>query len=248
LIEWSRKLGFVIPSWNTVIEYEILRMLPPGVSGHFSRVTHTDDSEASLEHMGEQLPSHAELLGHAKVDAICYACTAASFLHGRQHEIDYLSRVQTSVAPPIISMAGAIVDAAQYLGLKRVAVGAPYEQWLLDRLVRYLEGAGFQVVRAVGLGEQADVKHAPEKATELGLHAWSDEADGLILSCSNFRTLEMIPQLERRMKKPVLTSNNAALWKMLSVTGWRGVIPEAGVLFDGAAPGAELPVRAAGAA
>lgn len=232
MAEWTRKFGYVIPSWNTVIEYETVRMLPPGMSAHFSRVTHTDDSEASLNHMAEALPSHVELLSHAKVDVVCYACTAASFLHGRAHELDYMRKLQSSAAQPIVSMAGCIVDAAHHLGLKRLAVGAPYEQWLLDRLVGYLEQSGFEVVRAVGLGEQANVKHSPDKAVELGRDAWSDGADGLILSCSNFRTLEVIPALERELGKPVLSSNNAAVWKLLSMTGSRSSINGAGLLLD----------------
>lgn len=238
MTEWTRKLGFVIPSWNTVIEYETARMVPPGISLHFSRVTHTDDSEASLRHMGEKLSEHVELLSHAKVDATCYACTAASFLDGRPHEADHLRAVQKTSANPLVSMAGAIVDAAEHLGLRKVAVAAPYEQWLLDRLVRYLAEAGFTVTRVVGLGQQANILHTPQRAIELGLEAWSPDADGLILSCSNFRTLEVIPELERRLGKPVLTSNNSAMWKMLEVVGWRGVVPDAGVLLS---PGATRP-------
>ena len=232
MIEWTRKLGYVIPSWNTAIEYETTRMLPPGVSAHFTRITHTDDSEASLNHMASELPASIELLSHAKMDVICYACTAASFLHGRQHELAYVKKLQHGAAQPICSMAGAIVDAANHLGLKRLAVGAPYEDWLLERLVRYLEGAGFEVLRSVGLGEQANIKHSPNKALELGRAAWVDEADGLILSCSNFRTLEVTPELERQIGKPVLTSNNSAIWKMLQVTGWAGTIKDAGTLVD----------------
>lgn len=230
--EWTLKLGFAIPSWNTVIEYETARMLPPGVSLHVSRIPHTDDSEASLVAMGEHFPAHLELLGHAGVDVTCFACTAAGFLHGWAYELDYLHRMQAQSPKPVVSMAGAVVEAARHLGLQRVVVAAPYEQWLLSRLVGYLESAGLTVVRAAGLGQQANILHAPSKAAELGLGAWSDDADGLILSCSNFRTLEAIPALERRLRKPVLTSNTSALWSLLSVTDWHGVIPDAGMLLE----------------
>src|SRR3974377_1148655 len=51
--QWTRKFGYVIPSWNTVVEYETARMLPSGVSAHFSRIEHTEDYAAPLVEMSE---------------------------------------------------------------------------------------------------------------------------------------------------------------------------------------------------
>jgi maleate isomerase len=228
--EWKCKLGYVVPSWNTVVEYETTRMLPAGVSAHFSRISHTNDSPESLRFMTEQFPSHVELLSHAKLDVVCYACTGASLFRGRDQDVQDIARVRTA-GMPVISAAGALVDAARHLQMSRVAVAAPYEQWLLDCLVTYLEGAGFTVVRAVGLGQQANVLHSPQAAIDLTLRAWSPDADGLILSCGNFRSLESIPEIERLMNKPLITSNTAALWSALTATEWEGSIPRAGQLL-----------------
>lgn len=228
--DWTHKLGYVVPSWNTVVEYETTRMLPDGVSAHFSRITHTDDSPASLRHMTEQFPAHVELLSHAKVDAVCYACTGASLFRGRKDDLADIARLRAS-GMRVISVASALVDAAAHLGFSRVAVAAPYEKWLLDCLVTYLEDAGLGVTNAVGLGEQANVQHSPQAAVDLALRAWTPDADGLILSCGNFRSLESIPEIERRIEKPMVGSNSAALWSALSGLNWRGTIPNAGVLL-----------------
>jgi maleate isomerase len=229
--EWTHRLGYVVPSWNTVVEYETGRMLPAGVSAHFSRIAHTDDSPASLRHMAEQFPAHVELLSHAKVDAVCYACTGASLFRGRKDDLADIARLG-SPEMRVISVAGALVDAAQHLGLSRVAVAAPYEKWLLDCLVTYLEDAGLKPTSVVGLGEQANVQHSPQAAIDLALRAWTPGADGLILSCGNFRSLESIPEIERRIGKPLVGSNSAALWSALSGLGWRGAVPDAGVLLS----------------
>ncbi len=229
--DWTHKLGYVVPSWNTVVEYETARMLPAGVSAHFSRITHTDDSPASLRHMAEQFPAHVELLSHAKVDAVCYACTGASLFRGRKEDLADIERL-CSNGMLVISVASALVDAARHLGLSRVAVAAPYETWLLDCLVTYLEDAGLQVTNAVGLGEQANVQHSPQAAVELALRAWTPAADGLILSCGNFRSLESIPEIERRIGKPLVGSNSAALWSALTGLNWRGAVPNAGRLLS----------------
>ena len=229
---WNRKLGYVIPSWNTVIEYETARMAPPDVSVHFSRIAHTDDSPGSLEFMSEQFPSHLELLLHAKLDAVCYGCTGASFYAGRDQDLRFTEALSEKVQRPVVSMAGALAAAARHLGMTRLAVAAPYEDWLLQRLVQYLEQSGFVVTAAVGLGQQANILHTPEMAVELARQAWSAPADGLILSCGNFRTLEVIPEIEEEFGKPVLTSNQAALWSLLAKTGWSGTVPGAGRLLQ----------------
>jgi maleate isomerase len=182
--------------------------------------------------MSEQFPQSVDLLMHAKLDALCYACTGASFLRGFGFDMAFMGETSRRVGKPVISMAGALVDAARHLGLQRIAVAAPYEQWLLDLLVRYLEEADFVVAKAVGLGHQANVLHTPEMAIDLALRAWTPDCEGLILSCGNFRSLEVIPEIELRLDLPVLTSNNSALWSLLSSTNSHHPIPNCGRILD----------------
>jgi maleate isomerase len=229
--QWTKKFGYVIPSWNTVVEYETTRMLPSGVSAHFSRIEHTEDSAAQLVYMSEQFPSHVKLLMHANLDAICYACTGATFLKGRAKDVEYLEGMVTLARRPIVSMAGSLVDAAKHLNVSRIAVGAPYEDWLMKLLVAYLEDSGFKITNAIGLGQQANFFHTPDAAVELANRVWTSDADGLILSCANFRTLEVVGNIEQRLGKPLITSNQAALWNLLSKSNWRGSVPGAGMLL-----------------
>jgi maleate isomerase len=240
---WSKKLGYVIPSWNTVIEYETARMAPADTSTHYSRISHTDDSPGSLQLMTEQFPKHVELLLHAKLDAVCYGCTGASFFAGREFDKRFVGGLADKVGKPIVSMAGALVDAATHLGMSRIAVAAPYEDWLLAKLVSYLQEAGFTVTNAVGLGQQANIVHSPEMAMDLARRGWTADSDGLILSCGNFRTLEVIDSIENEIGKPVLTSNQCALWSLLYSSGWRGTIQNAGRLLKELKPDSSNPIR-----
>ena len=58
------------------------------------------------------------------------------------------------------------------------------------------------------------------------------ESDGLFISCTNWRTFEIIKYLERDLGKPVITSNQAALWYSLRKIGIRDNITELGKLFE----------------
>jgi maleate isomerase len=229
---WSHKYGFIIPSWNTVIEYETSRLMPHDSSLHISRIEHTADTVEAFDHMVSSAPENVKLLADAGVDAICFACTAASFYKGRERDREFAERLSDKAGVPVVTMAGAIVESARHLGMEKVCIGAPYEQWLLELLERYLRAAGLDVLRARGLGHQANIIYSPEKAIELAENAWVDEADGIILSCGNFRTLEMLDTIEDRFRKPVVSSNSAALWNVLWASNWSGSIPNAGTLLE----------------
>jgi maleate cis-trans isomerase len=60
------------------------------------------------------------------------------------------------------------------------------------------------------------------------------DAQAIFISCSNFRTLEIIESLEARLGKPVVTSNASTMWKMLRTIGDQRAIPGAGRLFRSA--------------
>ena len=40
---WEHKLGIIVPSWNTVMEYEMQRMAGGTMSVHTERIRHTAD-------------------------------------------------------------------------------------------------------------------------------------------------------------------------------------------------------------
>ena len=87
------------------------------------------------------------------------------------------------------------------------------------------------MLNAVGLGQQANVLHSPQAAVDLARQAWTAGADGMILSCGNFRALESIPEIENMLGKPLIASNCAALWNALTAARWQGSVPNAGALL-----------------
>ena len=47
---------------------------------------------------------------------------------------------------------------------------------------------------------------------ELGLEADSQEAEAIVLSCTDMRSVEAIEELEEKLGKPVVTSNQALMF------------------------------------
>jgi maleate isomerase len=228
---WERKLGLIVPSWNTVNEYEFQRVLIPDISVHSMRIKITADDEENFTWMATQVPAASKLLAQAKVQVICYGCLAGGFIKGPGHDQEIIRDIEAATGIPGVAAAAAVVDALRAMGVSRVSVASPYEPWLNDKLAEYLKGFGIEVVALKGLGTQAHASFTPEQNAELASEVDRSESQAIFISCSNFRTLEIIELLENKLGKPVLTSNMCSLWKMLRVLGDRRSLPGAGRLF-----------------
>ncbi len=213
------------------MEYETQRMAAGALSVHTQRISHTADTEENLMWMGTQVPDAAKLLAHAKVDVICYGCTAGGFLKGPHYDRDMSAQIRASTGVPGATSASAITDALGALGAKRVSVATAYEPWLNEKVRAYLEAAGFAVLAIEGFGTQAHAAVTPDRVAALARNVDRPDAEAVFISCSNLRTLEIIEAVERDTGKPVVTSNQASLWGMLRLIGDKRAIPGAGRLF-----------------
>ena len=228
---WERKLGLIVPSWNTVNEYEFQQVIYPGMSVHSMRIKITADDEENYSWMGTQVPAAAQLLAHAKVQVICYGCLAGGFVKGPGHDQQIIKDIETATGIHGVAAAAAVVDALRALQVTRVSVASPYEPWLNEKLREYLNAFGIEVLALKGLGSQAHASFTPEQNAALAAEVDRPESQAVLIACSNFRTLEFIEPLEKTLSKPVISSNLASLWKMLRLLGDRRSMPRAGRLF-----------------
>ena len=228
---WERKLGLIVPSWNTVMEGEIQRMAGPVMSVHSMRIAHTADTEENLLRLATEAPAAAKLLAHAKVNVILYGCTASGFLKGPAGDRQVRAEIEAAAGIPVANSSLAIVEALRALGATRVSLASPYAAWLNERLRAYLEADGFKVLAMQGLGTEAHSTISSERIRALVAEVDRPETQAIFISCSNFPTLDIIESLEATHGKPIITSNASGMWKMLRILGDRRAIAGAGRLF-----------------
>ena len=228
---WEKKLGLIVPSWNSVNEYEFQRVLAPSISVHSMRLRITADDEENFTRMGKEVPGAAKLLAQAKVQAICYGCLAGGFIKGPGHDTEIIREIEEATGLPGVAAAAAVVDALRAMNVTRISVASPYEPWLNEKLAEYLKAFGVEVLALKGLGTSAHSTFTPEQNAELAAEVDRPASQAVFISCSNFRTLEIIELLENKLGKPVLTSNMCSLWKLLRKIGDRRCLPGAGRLF-----------------
>ncbi len=67
-------------------------------------------------------------------------------------------------------------------------------------------------IRGLGIRRAADLGRCyPTEAMELALRLPYQKADGIFISCTNFRTIHTLSELEERTGKSALSSNPATL-------------------------------------
>jgi maleate cis-trans isomerase len=225
------KLGLIVPSWNTVMEYETQRMAGQGTSIHSQRISHTADTEENIIWMGTQVPAAAKLLAHAKVGVVCYGCTVGGFIKGPGYDQQISEEITAATGIPGTTTVVGVMDALRLFGVKRLCVASPYEPWLNERLRDFLAKSGIAVLAIEGLGTQAHSTISPEEVEALVMSVDRPGAQAIFISCTNFGTLDIIESLEKKLGKPVVTSNSASMWKMMRLVGDRAPVPGGGRLF-----------------
>lgn len=232
---WRGRLGLIVPSSNTTNEPEFYRRLPDGVSLHAARMHLRETNAEALAAMADEIDRCADLLSTADVDAVAYGCTTGSLVEGPGYDEEIESRIAERVGVPAVATAASVKRAFDALGIESVAVTTPYVDDLNRRESEFLEAAGYEVLEIEGLGIEPNTEigaQTPETAYRRAKAVDRDEADGVFVSCTNYRTFEVIPALERDLGKPVVTSNQATLWDALRKLGVAGEVEGPGTLFD----------------
>ena len=216
------KLGFVLLATEQTIEDDAMRLCPPGLGMHFSRIPIPDSiTVESLTTAADGLGEAAALiLPDGSLDVISYACTSGSLVVGEDRVFAAL-RVGQSKAKTTSLITG-VIRALTVLNAKKIVIGTPYVYPINDMEVDYLAALGFDVLAIHGLDIEADsdmVRVTPEFIREFGNAIDRPDADALFISCGALRTLDIVDALESDIGKPVVCSNQAMLWNMLRLAG-----------------------------
>lgn len=233
---WTGRVGALIPSANAVFERDMTLALPPGVTGHIGRMKLTRDEPEQLAGLIDAAPRAADELADARVGAIAFACTTGSLDGGIGYDRKVIARIESATdGIPATSTSTALLQALEALGLGRVALVSPYEDWLDAKVVRFLDQNGVSVTAAGGFAtpEPREIEaFEPDAIASACVAVDSAEADGVFVSCTGFRGLEAAALAATAIGKPVLSSNQATLWALLGLAGLPHSTPALGSLAE----------------
>lgn len=230
---WRARLGIMVPSVNKTMEPELYRLAPEGVSLHFSRIRQVEDTLEQLTRMIEDVPKVAIELADAEVDVIAFGCTTGSLVKGPGYDKEIIEKIEDSAHIKATTTSTAVLEALKELGIVKLSVATPYKEWLNEKEKEFLEAHGFEVLSIKGLGclgpETADVPS--ERVYRLAKDVYRPKVDGVFISCTDLRSIEILEFLERDVNKPVISSNQATMWMLLRMAEVRGKITGYGRLL-----------------
>ncbi|AFK22529.1 aspartate/glutamate racemase family protein [Pyrococcus sp. ST04] len=215
---WRGKIGLIVPSSNTTMEMELHSYLPEGVSLHTARMPLKNVNEEELTKMSSYAIDAAKLLADAEVEIIAFGCTSGSFIGGKDFEKELEMKIEEEVNIETFTTSTAVLEALNILDVHSLMVVTPYIEEINQKEKEFLEANGFEVLDIRGLGIESNTeigKLEPYVAYRLAKATYIEEADGIFISCTNFRTFEIIEKLEEDLGIPVVTSNQATLWMAL---------------------------------
>lgn len=226
MIGYRARLGFLLPPGNPTIEPELMAMVPDGVSLHFQRMVargtpgaldgQAERNASMVAHLGESI----EMLALVKPDIIVIGHTATSYDLGRDEEATLLDRLAKESGTRVTTAFASVAAALERLGVKRVALGAPYSAETTEKGRAHLEAHGFAVVNHDNLKGVANIyDETAERAYRLARSVDRPEAQAVFLSGTGMPTIPVLEMLETDLQKPVISSNAAMLWLALRACG-----------------------------
>lgn len=232
----AKRIGLLILATDHTTEPDFSRMVASERIGvYVARVPYANPTTPeNLRRMQPTLTDGAALiLPGEELDAICYSCTAASAVIGDAEVAAAINTAKPGV--PVVTPPLAATRGLKALGAKRISILTPYTVETSRPMAAYFERNGFDIASFTCLGLEDDremARIAPETIVELAREAMAPDAEGLFVSCTALRAAVAVPDMERALGRPVVSSNLATAWNCLRLCGDAAARPERGRLMS----------------
>ena len=218
------RLGVILPSVNTVVEPWFSAICPPGVTLHAARMFLDNDltPEALVRMDRDEGLRGLKQIMSCRPASVAYCCTASSIVQGLEYDGRLNHELHQAAGVPAFTATRGIIDALHAVGARRIAVCSPYTKAIDDAEHEFFSAAGFEILGSAHLGIAdafALADPAAEEILALAQRAWRADADATLITCLNLNSQQVIDELERHTGKPVITSTQATLWKLLRAAG-----------------------------
>lgn len=216
------RIGMIALATDLTSERDAALLLPERTALHVTRVPFDNPTTpATLRRLGDNLSEAADLLVPGlDLAAIIFSCTAASATIGDAEVARRIGLTRPGV--PVVTPPDAACDAFAAVGARRIALLTPYLPETTEPMVDYFTGRGLDVLACQCLGLEDDRDMARISAeTIMAAAAAVDrpDADALFLSCTALPAIGVIDALEARLGKPVMSSNQAMVWRAFAHAG-----------------------------
>jgi len=230
-------LGLIVLKADETLEAEVSPALrSDGVAVFHTRIESPPEiTSETLGEMKSRITVVASLLpAYHPLDVVGFACTSGATVIGSSE----VSRCVRAVHPDakVTNPADAVIAACKALDIKRLGLVTPYIAEVSNAVRALLEEHGISVAISGSFGQSSEttVARISLSSTEAAIcELGQDETvDAIFASCTNLRTFPIVEACEQKLGKPVLSSNLALAWHMLTLAGLPTKAQGPGRLFE----------------
>jgi maleate isomerase len=226
------RYGLIFPSSNRILEPHLARFSPPGLSPHVTRLRMTGPYFMPVQDLTPKVTEAAGELADAGCDPVVFHCTANSMAEGLAGEAAIKAAV-AAAGVGAITTASATMNALAALGARRIVLASPYQRPSHEHELEFMEEAGIEVVGERNLDLSPASRYpevTPADWVEIMEGLRNDRADVYFVSCAAIRAMESLEEMEKRLGKPVITSNQLVIWRAARMAGFDGTLEGLGQL------------------
>ncbi|WP_305984493.1 aspartate/glutamate racemase family protein [Roseibium sp. MMSF_3544] len=219
----TTRFGLIALATDMTSERDLYRQTEGSdVAIHVTRLAFENPTTPeNLRQMAPRLTDAAGLLAPLlPLSAVCYSCTAATVVIGDDAVRRSIQKALPDV--PVVTPTAAAMTAFQALGVQRIAVLTPYTIATSEPMAAFFSGQGLDVVNFDCLGVEDDrdmARLSRETIVNAAVAADREDAEALFISCTALPALTAVGEIESRIGKPVVTSNQAAGWLLTRLGG-----------------------------
>ncbi len=216
-------IGMIVPPAAGLVPADGARLYP-GLPFIASGLGLGSVTPAGYDAVIESVVGHARRLQERGAAAVSLMGTSLSFYRGATFNTALTEAMREATGLPCTTMSTAVVNGLRALGLRRVALATAYIDDVNERLAAFLaeEGIAAAGCRSLGItGVDAMARVDTDTLVDLCLRAAeaAPDCDGILLSCGGLLTLDAIPEVERRVGLPVVSSSPAGFWDAVRLAG-----------------------------
>lgn len=242
-IGYRTHLGFIILANDQTLPYELHRLLDiPGVAIYESKQVIPVNPNALLtkevlESQKDYITNAARIINaRREPDVVAYGCTSGAMTLGSDVVAGKINEVLPNaiVTNPLV----ASIEAFHTLRVRKVAFLSPYIPDVNNGVIRKFQEHGIEVPLAGRFYKEGSnpSKDAPwitpesiEKAILIA--GKDDDIEGVFISCTQMRFVDNIEETEKKLGKPIVTSNTALCWHALRLSGCIDIVNGFGKLL-----------------
>ena len=225
---FRKKIGIVVPSTNTIVQPDCDDLRPRGVTNHTGRIPILERTlghqtyDDHMKMMRDGIGAAMDLVMSCKPDHMIMGVAIEAFQDGLEASNRLQKDLEDRTGVGVSMGAPAIVAALKALGIKRISVLTPHPP-KGDEIVRqYLEQAGLDIAKLVGLKCASPLAIAmvdDDQLIKVMREIDSPDVEAIVQVGTNLSMIELAAASELWLGKPVIAINSVTYWDALRRIG-----------------------------